>query len=116
MKKPKKNGKSDQVVVNKAEKAEKVEKGEKIGSVGSVKTEMVVIDEKIRQKLLDIQKQCNDLAARYQLILETFLNAKGLTGKWQISGDTSVLIKVESGGSSVETSPAPSGGEGIVQN
>lgn len=59
------------------------------------KTEMVVLDDKTKQKLLEIQKTCNELTSRYQLILETFLNAKGLTGKWQLSGDTSVLIKVE---------------------
>lgn len=113
MKKSRKNSKSNPAVTDKSGKSEKIGQGE---VVGKVKTEMVVIDEKIRQKLLDIQKQCNDLSSRYQLILETYLSAKGLTGRWQISGDTSVLIKVESGGSSVETPLAPSGGEGVVQN
>lgn len=78
------------------------EKPKKVGA-----TEMVVLDDKTKQKLLELQKTCNELASRYQLILETFLNARGLNGKWQISGDTSVLIKVETGEPVSPPQPTP---------
>lgn len=92
LKKGKKNSAAEMPVPN--EKVKKVNK-----------TEMVVLDDKTKQKLLEIQKTCNDLTSRYQLILETFLNARELTGKWQISGDTSVLIKVEANEPAVSPQP-----------
>jgi hypothetical protein len=55
----------------------------------------IPIDEKTKQLLFNLIKVRDEVQTRLQLILQVYLNAKGIDGIYNLSPDGSELIKAE---------------------
>lgn len=55
----------------------------------------ILIDHKTRDTLKAILNFQKELSVRFQLVLQTYINAKGLEGEYQLSDDCSELILKE---------------------
>ncbi len=53
----------------------------------------ILIDEATKQILINLVKAGSEIQERIQLILQTYLNAKGVSGVYNLSPDCSALVK-----------------------
>ncbi len=53
----------------------------------------ILIDEATKQILIDLIKTGNEIQGRIQLVLQTYLNAKGVSGVYNLSPDCSALVE-----------------------
>ncbi len=53
----------------------------------------ILIDEATKQILIDLIKTRNEIQGRLQLILQIYLNIKGVSGVYNLSPDCSELVK-----------------------
>jgi hypothetical protein len=70
------------------------------------KKDSIKIDEKTKQILLDHKRALDELSTRYNLILQTYLNAHGvIDGQYNITDDFEFLVKAPDRG--IKSTPKP---------
>lgn len=53
----------------------------------------VVLDDATKQLIADHVRIMNEAQSRVQLLIQVYLNAKGLSGIWDLSQDGATLVK-----------------------
>lgn len=55
----------------------------------------ILIDAQTKQMIIDLFRMRDEIQLRLQLILQVYLNAKGVNGAYNLSPDYSELVKAE---------------------